>query len=227
MAAEFDESPTLAMKALKDFKKDYPESWQISLCLQRLAELQIAQGKVDDAEKTYAELGEAKVADDIKQNAEFLAAKLSMQTGKLTLAATRFKALVEKLPKTNPIAISSRSSPRRSACARTNKSTRPTSCCGKCSRKPRTPTSRPWPITPWARTFTTRKSTRRRAGSFFGSTWSITKTRLEHAKSLYYLWKSFSELGEAERAQECLEALIEQPVRRRGLSGKAKAETKK
>jgi hypothetical protein len=32
--------------------------------------------------------------------------------------------------------------------------------------------------------------------------------RGEHAKALYHLWRIFGDLGEAERAQECREALL-------------------
>ena len=213
------------MAALKAFKEKHPNSWQISQCLQKLAELQIAENKFADAEKTYTELGQAHVAEEVKQEAEFLAGKLSMQRpSKYDQALAKFQALAAKLPKNSPVAI--RATVAQTEClALSGKTEEANKVLRQLLKDSSDSDLKALAHNALGKNLFEQKQFKEARWEFLWVDVVYNQNRAEHAKSLYYLWKAFGELKETERAQECLETLLSDQFASTDYQVKALAET--
>src|SRR5438067_1029804 len=78
---------------LRTFKMKHGGGWQLVNGLKLLAELQTEQKEYAEAEATYRELASANVGDAVKEEAELLAATVSMRAGKYAEAEKSLKAL--------------------------------------------------------------------------------------------------------------------------------------
>ena len=226
MAVEYSAAPTLAMGALKAFKEKHPNSWQISQCLQKLAELQISEKKLTDAEKTYTELAAAPVADDVKQEAGFLSARLSMDSGKFDAAQKKFEALAAKLPKNSPIAV--RAIVAQAECLGLAKKTDEANKLLRQMLKESTDKNlKALAHNTLGKNLFEDKQYKEARWEFLWVDVVYNQDKAEHAKALYYLWKSFTQLGETERAQECLETLQSEQFTGTDFQRKALTDNKK
>ncbi len=84
-----------AIKLLTEFKTAHPTSWAIVPALKKLAKMQEDQGKPDDARKTYEELAQMDVADDLKKEASILVGRLMLRVGKYKEAQKQLQTLAD------------------------------------------------------------------------------------------------------------------------------------
>lgn len=92
-----------AIAALQAFKIDHPDSWQIVAALKILAKLLEDQGDVQEARKTYEELGKvAGIPAETKLESDVLVAKLLMRGSKYADAEAKLKSLSTTLPNDDP-----------------------------------------------------------------------------------------------------------------------------
>jgi tetratricopeptide (TPR) repeat protein len=206
-AQEFGGSAESAMARLSAFKAKHANSWQITSALKTLAQLQLEQKQYDNAEETYKELAAAKVAEDTRQEAELLAALVTVRAGKHELAHKKLQALIARLPKDSKQAGRARIA--QAECLIAAKRT------DEATRTLREIVKETTDKTMKAAAYNTLGASLFAADRFKEARWEFlwvdvvyNQDRDEHAKALYYLWKTFSALGEADRAQECLESLL-------------------
>jgi hypothetical protein len=228
LAVEFRTSPTTALTALKAYKDKHANSWQITQCLLKLAELQIVENKIADAEKTYAELSQANVAEEVKQEADMLAAQLGMKTGNYAQALTRLQAIAGKLPKNSPVAV--RAMVAQAECLTLTKKT---DDANKLLRQLLKDSSsadkslRAQVHNALGKNLYDQRQFKEARWEFLWVDVVYNQDKAEHAKSLYYLWHAFKELNENERAQECLETLLSESFAGQEFQRKAQSESKK
>jgi tetratricopeptide (TPR) repeat protein len=197
----------MAIAKLSDFKNKHADSWQIAGCLKLLAQLQLEAKRYADAEQTYKELSGANVAEPIRQEAELSAAHVSLRAGKHELARKKLQELIAKLPKDSPFIA--RAHIAQAECliaAKKPEEARKTlkqilKATGDKALK--------------AAAYNALGESYAKAGMLKEARWEFlwvdvvyNQDRNEHAKALYYLWWIFSQLNEPERAQECLETLL-------------------
>jgi tetratricopeptide (TPR) repeat protein len=196
-----------AVTQLKAFKAKYPTGWQIGRALQTLAELQVEQKAFTEAEQTYRELAAANVDAAIKEQAELLAATVPLRAGKYADAVQNLSALIAKLPAGSrqrqraQVALGEAwTGAKKPADARAvlkkviDQTTDPDlkamayNALGYCSFAGEQYQEARW--------------------DFLWVDVVYNQDRAEHAKALYYLWRTFERLNEPERARECLETLL-------------------
>ena len=83
-----------AIAALKAFKSDHADGWEIVGCLKLLARLQEEKGDMAGARDTYEDLGKVPgIPPDTKLESDVLVAKLLMRGGKYADAEKKLQAL--------------------------------------------------------------------------------------------------------------------------------------
>src|SRR5262249_25599559 len=92
-----------AIAALKAFKNEHPDSWQIVTALKTLARLLEEKSDVAGAQQTYEELGKINaIPAETKLESDVLVAKLLMRGNKFADAEAKLKALSTTLPNEDP-----------------------------------------------------------------------------------------------------------------------------
>jgi hypothetical protein len=103
LAEEDPEVRDQAITALTEFKKENPDSWQITLCAKLLARLQLAKGDTGAAQKTYEELAATpNLAKRTRQECDLLVAGALIEARKYTDAQSKLDALLRELPADDP-----------------------------------------------------------------------------------------------------------------------------
>jgi tetratricopeptide (TPR) repeat protein len=196
-----------AVAKLKEFKSKNASGWQISRALKMLAELQAEAEDYAEAEQTYRELAAADVGDAVKENAELLAATLAVRAKKYDVAEKNLNTLISKLPK------GSRQSGRAQialgdALREAKKGDQAKAVFQRVidetkDRDLKAAAYNSLGVCAWE------------AEQFQEARWDFlwvdvvyNQDPAEHAKALYYLWKTFGQLGEEDRARECLDTLL-------------------
>ena len=206
-AQEEERAPDQAIAKLSDFKSKHADSWQITSCLKLLARLQLEKKQYAEAEQTYKELAQANVSDVVRQEAELSAAQVSLRAGKHELARKKLQELIAKLPKDSPFIA-------RAQIAQAE--------CLVAAKKPDEARKILKQIVKEtgdkglkAAAYNALGESYAKAGMLKEARWEFlwvdvvyNQDRNEHARALYYLWWIFSQLNEPERAQECLDALL-------------------
>ncbi|MCS7046557.1 MAG: tetratricopeptide repeat protein [Gemmataceae bacterium] len=207
LAVEEGKSLAGAIDLLKKFKAKYPDSWQLGGCLQLLGRIQLDDGDFTGAAETFSELARANVPDDVKQEAQLLIVQVSIR--KRDSAAAK-KALDEFLKSAPPgskhfnkgrvlqaeLAMAEKNYDAALAQLRqviketTDKSLKALAynAAGVCLYEKEDYKAARW--------------------EFLWVDVEYNQDKNEHAKALYYLWKTFLNINETEKAQECLQQLL-------------------
>lgn len=199
-----------AIAGLSKFKV-HVSGWQIVRAMHLLANLQLEQKQFADAEKTLEELGDmSKVSEAVRQEAMLSAARIGIRAGKHVEALKKLDRLIAelKLPKDHPLVIRVRVA--QAECLMAKKETLPK---GRTALREIIKDTTDKGVK--ATAYNTLGISHFNAGEFKEARWDFlwvdvvyNQDRAEHARALYYLWRTFKELGEMERAQECLETLL-------------------
>jgi hypothetical protein len=200
-----------AVAKLKEFKSKFADGWQIVRAMQLLANLQLDHKQFADAETTFEELSAlAKVPEAVRQEARLSAARVGIRAGKHPEALKKLDRLIAeiKLPKDHPLVTRARVA--QAECLTADKTTLPK---GRAVLRDIIKDTTDKGVK--ATAYNTLGVSYFAAGEFKEARWEFlwvdvvyNQDRAEHARALYYLWRTFKELGENERAQECLETLL-------------------
>lgn len=203
--------PEMAIEKLKAFTTNHPTSWQISHALTTLGRLQLEAGDAAGAEASFEKLASLDVSPDVKLDAELMAVQVGIKNGKHAEAQKKLKEIEANLPKGSRFAARARVAQAECFVAAKN--------LVEAEKLVRSVIKD-----------TTDKQVKAVAHNTLGvcylgtdgrkkeAMWEFlwvdvvyNQDKAEHAKALYYLWKIFTDLGEAERAQECRETLLTNP----------------
>lgn len=106
LARQADDDPAkadAAASALKKFKTDHPNAWQIGACTDLLARLLIAKKDYEGAQKAYQELeATPNLAPAARQEANLKAAGVMVKAGKYAEAEKRLRELAKDIPAASP-----------------------------------------------------------------------------------------------------------------------------
>lgn len=204
---EDDQPAEPAMDALTKFKAKHPDSWQLGATLQLLGKLQLDAKDYEGARETYGELSQAPVPADVKQDAQLQAIHVAMKAGKTAEAEQLLNKFVAALPKDSKHAQRARVVQAELLVA--NKK------IDEAMKMLRQVTKETADRNLKALAYNTLGVCLFDRQDYKGARWEFlwvdviyNQDKAEHAKALYYLSKIFEELGDAERAQECREILL-------------------
>ncbi len=196
-----------AIKALKKFKSDHADSWQIGACLQLLGRLQLDQKDFAGAKETYAELSTANVPDDVKQEAQLLVIQVSIRSGKSAEAKGALDAFLQSLPEKSKYAVKARVAQSELQIAAKDYDGA-MKILAQASKEANDKDTK-------AIIYNAKGVCQFEKADFKAALWEFlwvdvvyNQSKAEHAKALYYLSKIFDELGDPEKAQECREQLL-------------------
>jgi tetratricopeptide (TPR) repeat protein len=206
-ALEDGEPTEPAVEALKKFKAKHPDSWQLGATLQLLGKLQLDAKDYQGARDTYAELSQAPVPADVKQDAQLQVVQVKLKAGETAEAEQLLNKLIAALPKDSKHAQRARVVQAELLVA--NKKV------DEGMKILRQVTKETADRNLKALAYNTLGACLFDRQDYKGARWEFlwvdviyNQDKNEHAKALYYLSKIFAELGDAERAQECREILL-------------------
>jgi tetratricopeptide (TPR) repeat protein len=112
LVRQAEEDPAQAEEAINEllkFKKEHPNSWQISQCAKLLARLQIEKGDFEGAQKTYEDLAATRdVSKETQQECDLLVAEAMILGKKNAEAEAKLKAILSAAPAGGPQAARAR-----------------------------------------------------------------------------------------------------------------------
>lgn len=206
-ALELGGSADAAIQKLSAFKDKHINGWQTPQALRMLASLYLSQKKFTEAEKTYQELKAAPVADEVKNEADFLAAQVNIQAGNHAQALQSLRSLAARLPKDDRFGMRARVAEAECLSA-ANKIDEANKLLHQLLKESSDKTMK-------AMAYNTLGKNLFQQGQFKEARWEFlwvdvvyNQDKQEHAKALYYLSQVFDKLGERDRAAECREVLL-------------------
>jgi tetratricopeptide (TPR) repeat protein len=196
-----------AIAKLKEFNAKHTDCWQLTTTHKLLARMLLEQKKFPEAEETYKALAAASVPDDVKQEAELSAALVSLAAGKHEVAQKKLEALIARLPKNSPFIARARIG--QAECLAVKK---PEAARQQLRQIIKETTDRSLKAAAYnalGESFFKAKMLKEARWEFLWVDLEFNQDRAEHAKALYHLMEIFHQLGEAERARECRDALLD------------------
>ncbi len=199
-----------AITKLTEFTKNHPDSWQYPAATILLIKLHVQQGDQEKAEETLKSFIDSKANLAMKKQAELMMARLHINRGKYGDALQQLNTIMVSAPKDSPYFL--RAKLAEAEClAATNKLPEATSNLKSILEKAQTAKDK---VT-LAKAYNTLGMCYYQAGKFHEARWQFLWVDVvynedpeEHAKALYYLWKTFRELNEAKRGQEFFNMLV-------------------
>jgi TolA-binding protein len=196
-----------AIAALKKFKDKNGDSWQIGACLQLLGRLQLEQRDYPGAKETYAELAQANVPDDVKQDAQLQVIHVDIRSGKAAEAQSGLDGLLKTLPKGSKHAVKARVAQAELLMA-AKKQDDATKLLQQVAKETNDKSLKAVIHNALGVCLFDKEDFKGARWEFLWVDVTYNQDKNEHAKALYYLWKIFDQLGDAERGQECREMLL-------------------
>ncbi len=198
-----------ALAKLLQFKSAFPNSWQINKIMPLVAQLQMDAKDYKGAEQTFQEMAEmTDLPEDVRREAQLNVVQVSVQAGNIEQAGKKLEELSKK-PGASPIFLARVKMARADLLVGQKKIDEAT------------------PILQQLLKETTDKQIKALAHNALGeclykanryedALWEFlwvdtvfNQDRAQRAKALYFLWQTFERLNNAERAQECREALTD------------------
>jgi TolA-binding protein len=210
LARQAEEDPAQsgpAMEKLIQFKKNHPDSWQISASSELLARLQMDKKDWASAQATYEDLAKtANISPDIIQDANLKIAQVLVHAKKYDVAEAKLQELEKAFPADSPQAIRLQMA-RAESQAASGKSDQAAQRLEALIPKLQDPDMK-------ALAYNTLGDCHRLGNRPKDALWDYLwvevkyhQNRQEHAKALYYISKLFKELKDEKRAQQYKEKL--------------------
>lgn len=195
-----------AVARLTAFKKKHADGWQIARALRLLARLQLEMDQPAEAEKTYLELASLKVGPQTQNDAELQAALVGLRAGKPKETLEKLNALLAKPPAKEfvprvRIAVAE-------ATTADGRSKEAVAMLRKLITEHPEPGLKAAAYNALGKSYFDAQQYKEARWEFLWVDVVYNQDREEHAKALYYLWKTFDKLGDAERAKEFRSALV-------------------
>lgn len=209
LVEEGEGKPEEAIEDLKNFKAlHYPDCWQIGEVLQTLARLQVANKNYDGATETFDAL--ANIMDlpqEARNEAALMAARVNVKAGKHELALKKLQNLEKSFPKGSRFATLARIS-QADCMVATGKTKEAVGMLRSIIKETSDKGLKASAYNTVGECFLKLGQAKDARWEFLWVDVVYNQDREEHARALYHLWKTFGELGETQRAQECRDALV-------------------
>lgn len=207
-AAADGTSSDKALDSLQSYKKRFPTSWQMNHVMPKIAELQISAKDFKGAEETFREIADLEsLPIEVRREAELQVIQVNLKAGKADVASKKLDALEEKA-KNNPAFLSRVKMTRAEILVGQKKMDQAVPLLRKVVQENTDRTIK-------AMAHNTLGECLFNAGQYNEALWEFlwvdavfNDDKNQRAKALYFLWKTFEQTNNAERAQECRELLV-------------------
>jgi tetratricopeptide (TPR) repeat protein len=202
-------STASALAKMQKFKNDYPNSWQINHIVPTLAQMQLDAGDFKGAVITYQEMAEMEVFPaDVRRNAELMVVQVTVKAGDFKGAQKKLDDL-EKKAAGNPAFSSRIKMMRAEVLVGEKKIDQAVPILQQLLKDNKD-------VQIKAQAHNTLGECLFKANRYSEALWEFlyvdtvySQDKNERAKALYYLWKTFDQLNNDERAKECRQMLFE------------------
>jgi tetratricopeptide (TPR) repeat protein len=220
-AQDDGEAPGKAIvEKLRDFAKKNAQGWQINSALQTLGRLQLDAGDFDGAEDTYTRISELDaLSEDVKLDAKLLVVQVKLQAGKFDEARDRLAQLKADLPKGSRFAaraqvaeaecIVAEAKKLKDDAAKVKKFDQAIKLVRDVIQQSNDRYVKAVGHNTLGYCFMEQGQPKEAIWEFLWVDVVYNQDRMQHAKALYYLWLIFTKEGDAPKAQDCREALLQ------------------
>jgi tetratricopeptide (TPR) repeat protein len=199
---------TDALGEMQRFRTDYANSWQISHVMPLIAQTQMDAGDFKAAAATFEEMAEmAALPADVKTNAELMVVQVAVRANDIPTAQKKLAAL-EKKAAGNPKFASRVKMAKAEVMVGLKQTDEAMKLLHQVVKENNDKDIK-------ALAHNTLGECLFKATRYNEALWEFiwvdtvfNQDKNQHAKALYYLWKTFEQLNNAERAQECREMLL-------------------
>ncbi|MGF1580517.1 MAG: tol-pal system YbgF family protein [Gemmataceae bacterium] len=196
-----------AIFALENFKKKHGTNiWQYTLMVEMLVKLQTTLGYYDKAEAVVTELIGLKLATKVTNGVQIFFYEELMKAGKHATTLPKLSKLVAALPKGTDIRIRARLAEAQCTAA-TKKIDAAVEKVKAILNETKNNRFRGKAYNTLGLCYFESKDYQKAVWPFLWVDVIYNHDKEEHAKAMYYLWKSFKELGELDRAQRFYNSL--------------------
>lgn len=196
-----------AIDALKKFKSKHADSWQIGSALQLLGRLQLDAKDYEGARETFTELAQAPVPDEVKQEAQLHVIQVSLRANKAAEAQQLLDRWVKSLPKDSKHLGRAKVIQAELLLA-SNKADEAIKLLRGLTKETSDRDLKAAAYNTLGVSLFNKEEFKAALWEFLWVDVIYNQNKDEHAKALFYLAKTFQQLGELEKAQECREALL-------------------
>jgi tetratricopeptide (TPR) repeat protein len=197
----------LGIKRLKEFAKDHHDSWQINQALPKIAQLQMDIKDFKEATNTFQEMADMEVfSTEVRRKAKVMVVTVAVRSGNIDLANKKLDEL-DKEAGGNPAFAASVKMARAEVLIGLKKMDKALEILHDVIKTSTDKES-------LAIAHNTIGESLFKAEKYGEARWEFlfvdtiyNQDKHQHAKALYYLWKTFEHLNDLDRAQQCLKAL--------------------
>jgi len=191
-----------AIGLLKAFKKENPDSWQVTACTRLLAGLQIANQDYEGAQKTYEELAATPgIAAAVKQDSDLKVAQVMVKAKKYGAARQKLQDLAKAVPADDPQAVRLQISLAQCQAAEGDLA-QARKALEELIARPMSRELKAQAYNALGDCYYAKKKWKDALWNYLYVDVVYHQDREEHAKALYYLSKVFKELGDDKKASE-------------------------
>lgn len=200
-----------AQVKLQNYKTKHADSWQINHVMPLIAKIQMDAKDYKGAELTYQEMAEmSALPDDVRLDAELKVVQVSVQSGNLAQANTKLDAL-EKKAGGNALLGSRVKMSRAEILVGQKKIDEAVKVVQQVLKENNDKQIKALAHNTLGECLFKTTRYNEALWEFLWVDTVYNQDRSQRAKALYYLWQTFEQLNNAERAQECREALLNDP----------------
>jgi tetratricopeptide (TPR) repeat protein len=204
-----DSLPTdKALTKLQAFKTAYPNSWQIVHVMPMIAQLQLDAKDYKGAEQTFQEMSEMDaLPPDVRTAAELEVVQVNVRAGNIAQAQKKLDVLEVKA-KGNPAFASRVKMARAEVLVGQKKNDEAVPILQQVVKENNDKQIKAMAHNTLGECYFKATRYNEALWEFLWVDAVFNQDRGQHARALYYLWKCFEQLNNAERAQECREMLL-------------------
>ena len=197
-----------ALARLQDFRRRHPTSWQINHVMPLIAQLQLAGGDAAGAEETFKDMAEMETLPaEVRKDAELMVVQVLIRAGKGDQAQKKLNALAAK-PGNSPVFASRIKMARAEVLVSQKKIDDAVPLLQQVVKENNDKSVKAQAHNALGECYF--KSTRYSEArwEFLWVDAVFNQDKAQHAKALYFLAKTFEQLGDADRGQECRQQLL-------------------
>jgi tetratricopeptide (TPR) repeat protein len=216
-----------AVAELQRFRAEFPSGWQIVHVMPLIAQAQMDAGDFKGAAATFDDMAQMDALPaDVKSNAELMIVQVAVRANDIPLAQKKL-AVLETKYKGNPKFASRVLMSKAEVLVGLKQNDDAIKLLNQVIKENNDKETK-------AIAHNTLGECLFKATKYNEALWEFiwvdtvfNQDRSQHAKALYYLWKTFEQLNNAERAQECREMLLSAPFNGTDWQLRAQKETSK
>jgi tetratricopeptide (TPR) repeat protein len=216
-----------AIAELQKFRAEFPTGWQVVHVMPLIAQAQMDAGDFKGAAGTFEDMAQMDALPaDVKSNAELMIVQVAVRANDIPLAQKKLAALEAKA-KGNPKFASRVMMTKAEVLVGLKQNDEAIKLLNQVIKENNDKETKGLAHNTLGECLFKATKYNEALWEFIWVDTVFNQDKNQHAKALYYLWKTFEQLNNAERAQECREILLSAPFNGTDWQLRAQKETSK